>query len=91
MNQGQQTRFVRRSKGDEIRSCHINQGVKHPGKNMFWGVSALKVLDFFSLLLNADKYIELIQRKVVRDMKREFPNGGEIFQQDLAPYHTAKK
>ena len=42
-------------------------------------------------MMNADKYIEVIQCKVVKGMKRAFPNGGGIFQQDLAPCHTAKK
>ena len=41
--------------------------------------------------MNVDKYIEVIQRKVVEDMERAFPNGGGIFQQDLDPCHTAKK
>ena len=41
--------------------------------------------------MNADKYIEAIQCKVVKDMKRASPNKGGIFQQDLAPCHTAKK
>ena len=41
--------------------------------------------------MNADKYIEVIQCKVVKDMERAFSNGEGIFQQDLAPCHTAKK
>ena len=41
--------------------------------------------------MNADKYTEVIQCKVVKDMKKAFPNKGRIFQQDLAPCHTAKK
>ena len=41
--------------------------------------------------MNVDKYIKVIQRKVMRDMERVFPNGRGIFQQDLAPCHTAKK
>ena len=41
--------------------------------------------------MNADKYIEVIHRKVVKDMKRAFPNEGEIFQQDLAPAILQKK
>ena len=39
----------------------------------------------------ADKYIEGIQCKVVKYMKRVFPYEEGIFQQDLAPCHTAKK
>ena len=94
MVQGQQSRFVRRSKGEEIRSCHINQGVKHPLKKMFWGSFSFKGIgSLFPVqgMMNADKYIKVIQRKVVKDMERAFPNGGGIFQQDLAPCHTAKK
>ena len=41
-------------------------------------------------MVNADKYIEVILRKVMKDMERAFPYGGGIFQQDLAPCHTAK-
>ena len=40
--------------------------------------------------MNADKYIEVIQREVVKDIERAFPNEGRIFLQDLAPCHTAK-
>ena len=94
MAQGQQGRFVRRSMGEKIRSCHINQGVKHPVKNMLWGSFSFKGIgSLFPVkgIMNANKYIEVIQRKVVRDMKRAFSNGGGIFQHDLAPCHTAKK
>ena len=41
--------------------------------------------------MNADKYIEVIRRKVVKDMERAFLNEGKIFRQDLALCHTAKK
>ena len=41
--------------------------------------------------MNAGKYTDVIQRKVVKDLERAFPSGGGIFQQDLAPCHTAKK
>ena len=30
-------------------------------------------------MMNADKYIAVIQRKMVKDMERAFPNGGGIF------------
>ena len=61
---------------------------------MFWGIFSFKSIGSrFTVkgMTNADKYIEVIQGKVVRDMERAFPNGGGIFQQDLAPCHTAKK
>ena len=70
---------------------------------MFWGFQLKKCWIFFLVkgmmnaeksfffLSNASKYIEIIQREVVLDIKRAFPYGGEIFQQDLAPCNTAKK
>ena len=44
-------------------------------------------------MMNADKYIEVIQRKVVKDMERAFPNERGIFLQDLVylPYRYRKK
>ena len=35
--QGQRRQHVRRSHGEELRACHIEQHVKHPQKKMFWG------------------------------------------------------
>ena len=42
-------------------------------------------------MMNADKYFEVIHCKVVKDMRKAFPNERGIFQQDLATCHTAKK
>ena len=47
--QEEQSLFFRKSKGEKVRSSHINQGVKYPAKKMFWGSFSLKVLDLFSL------------------------------------------
>ena len=41
--------------------------------------------------MNADKYIEVIQRNVVKDMERASPNEEGIFQQNLAPAILQKK
>ena len=92
--QGEQSQFVKKSKGEKIRSSHINQDVKYPVKKMFWRSFSFKSIgSLFTIkgMMNANKYIEIIQGKVVRDMERAFPNEGGIFQQDLAPCHTAKK
>ena len=35
--------------------------------------------------MNSYKYVDLIQKKVIPDMKKAFPDRGGIFQQDLAP------
>ena len=78
MVQGEQSQFVRKSKGEKIRSSHINQGVKYPVKKMFWRSFSFKSIgSLFTVkeMMNVEKYIEVIQGKVVRDMERTFPNG----------------
>ena len=41
--------------------------------------------------MNANKYINVVNHKVMRDMQIPFSDGGGIFQHDLAPCHSAKK
>ena len=36
-------------------------------------------------MMNTDKYIEVIQRKVVKDMERASPNGGKFFSKTWLP------
>ena len=42
-------------------------------------------------MMNVDRYIEIIQCKVMTDMKKTYSNRGRNFQQVLAPCYTAKK
>lgn len=92
--QGQRCQFVRRSIGEPVRECHIEQRVKHPQKVMFWGSfttnGPLRLVPV-SGMMNSAKYCDLIHSKVAPDLRKEFPNGDGILQQDLAPCHTAKK
>ena len=61
---------------------------------MFWGsfsfagVGSLMPIEG---MVSSEKYIDVIENKVYPDMKRAFPDGGGIFQQDLAPCHLSKK
>ena len=41
--------------------------------------------------MNSAYYSKLIRRTVSCDMQRAFPEGEEVFQQDLAPCHTSKQ
>jgi len=77
--QGQQKRYERRSQGE---------------KEMFWGsfsFNGVESLYPVSGMMNADKYIDVIQHKVMRNMQAAFLDGRGFFQQDLAPCHAAKK
>ena len=91
MVQGQQKQYVRRIPEEKITQQHINQSIKHPQKKMFWGPFSFKGVGLFypvQGVMNGDKYIDVIHHKVLRDMKTAFP---DIFQQDLASCHAAKK
>jgi len=79
-------RFVRFRKGKQLSPAHFNEAVKHLQK-MFWasfsfsGVGSLMSIEG---IMNSDKYIDVIERKVIPDMGRAFPDGEGIFQQDIA-------
>ena len=94
MVQGERSQYVRRSRNEEIRAEHMNQMVKNPAKRMFWGsFSYHGVGSLYPIagIMNGDKYMEVINNKVLTDMEEAFPNGEGIFQQDLAPCHRANK
>ncbi len=85
--QGHTVPYVRRSPRDKVTTAHIQQKAKHPPKKMFWGsfrytgpVSLVPVEG----MLNAKGYIKILTQHVLPGWKKI-----EVFQQDLAPCHTA--
>ena len=63
---GKHVQYVRRSVGESVKPCHINQQVKHPAKKMFWGCFSFKgVGSLFPVqgMMKSDQYIEVIQRE----------------------------
>ena len=61
---------------------------------MFWGCFSIEgpgTLQPVTGMMNADAYIDVLQRKLVPELAKRFPNGLGVFQHDLAPCHTAKK
>ena len=92
--QGMRSQHVRRSIGEPIRECHMNQSVKHPPKKMFWG--SFSCYGVGSLLpvegmMNAEKSIKVVEKKVAADLANAFPDGSGVYQQDSGPCHKAKK
>ena len=57
---------------------------------MFWGcfsyygIGPLKPVES---MMNSEKYLDVLTKKVIPEMARKFPEGSGIFQQDLAPCH----
>ena len=92
--QGVRSQHVRISKGEPLKERHIDQAVKHSPKKMFWGcfsyygIGPLKPVED---MMNSERYLDVLTKKVISEMARKFPEGSGIFQQDLAPCHTSRK
>lgn len=92
--QGQRSRFVRRSVGEPIRSQHVEQCIKHPDKQMFWGCfsySSIGPLAAVNGMMCSNQYINVLRQQALPELRKRFPHKNGIFQQDLAPCHTSKK
>lgn len=90
---GQRSQYVRRSEGEKVRDSHIDHFVKHPQKQMFWGCFSyygVGALHPVQGMMRSPQYIEVLQRRAVPELKKTFPDGSGVFQQDLAPCHTSK-
>ena len=42
-------------------------------------------------MMNSEKYLDVLTKKVIPEIARKFPEGSGIFQQDLPPFHTRRK
>jgi len=42
-------------------------------------------------MINSDKYIDIVERKVIPDMRSVFPDSGVIFQQNLDTCPSSEK
>ena len=61
---------------------------------MFWGSFSFAGVESLMPnegMMSSNKYMDINENKVILDMKRAFPDGGEIFQQNPAPCHLSKK
>ena len=84
--------FVRQSQSICSKECwrkisasHVNQSVKHPQKKMFWESFTWKGVGFLvpvKGIMNTARYIDVLRRRAFPDLKRVFPDGNGIFQQD---------
>ena len=92
--QGVRSQHVGISIGEPLKESHIDQAVKHSPKKMFWdrlsyyGVGPLKPVEG---MMNSEKYLDVLTKKVIPEMARKLPEGSGIFQQDLASCHTSRK
>lgn len=87
--------FVRRRPGEAYDKKCVLQAPKHPASVMVWGCFSgddLGKLEFLEGKVNADKYIEVLDKCLLPSVESIFAENEDfIFQQDHAPCHTAKK
>lgn len=84
---------VRRRKGEEFNPQCLRKTVKFPQKIMVWGaisVHGTSRLHIVSGMMNAQKYISVLQTRLLPQIKDWRCENDWIFQQDSAPCHTAK-
>ena len=92
--QGVRSQHVQISKGEPLKKSHIDQAAKHSPKKMFsgcfsyYGVGPLKPVEG---MMNSEKHLDALTKKVIPETARKFSEGSGIFQQDLAPCHTSRK
>jgi hypothetical protein len=89
---GFKTQFVRRSENERISEHHLEQTVKHPPKKMFWGcfsVQGTGGLLPVEGMMNSTKYEAVVKRKVIPVLRKRWPDGSGVFQQDKAPCHVS--
>jgi hypothetical protein len=84
---------VRRREGEEFRPECILKTAKHPKSVMVWScmsANGIGRLEIVKGMMNARKYVQMLQNKLVRSACDMFQENSWIFQDDNAPCHRAK-
>lgn len=65
---GRQSQDVRRSSGEKIPDCHVNQHFKHPQKKTFsdcFGYNSVHYLQPVDRITRSQLYIEVLNKRIV--------------------------
>jgi len=76
------SRFIRIRNREQLSPDHCKE-LEKEAKKMFWGSFSFSVVASLvpiEGMMNLYKYIDVIERKVIPDMRKAFPDGGRIFQ-----------
>jgi len=74
-------RFIRIRNREQLSPVHWNE-LEKEAKKMFWGSFSFSVVASLMPIegmMNLYKYIDVIQRKTIPDMRNAIPGGGRIF------------
>ncbi|KAJ4426509.1 hypothetical protein ANN_27323 [Periplaneta americana] len=90
---GHRVSYVRKG-SEKVTAAHLQQAPKYSPIVMFWGCFTHEgpgALIPIKGMMNPDKYIHLLETRIVPQLQKSFPDGRGVFQQDLAPCHTSRK
>ncbi|KAJ4435974.1 hypothetical protein ANN_18597 [Periplaneta americana] len=90
---GHRVSYVRKG-SEKVTAAHLQQAPKYPPKVMFWGCFTHEgpgALIPIKGMMNSDKYIHLLETRIVPQLQKSFLDGRGMFQQDLAPCHMSRK
>ncbi|KAJ4425709.1 hypothetical protein ANN_27905 [Periplaneta americana] len=90
---GHRVSYVRKG-SEKVTAAHLQQAPKYRPKVMFWGCFAHEgpgALIPIKGMINSDKYIHLLETRIVPHLQKSFSDGRGVLQQDLAPFHTSRK
>ena len=84
---------VRRKPGEEYRPECLKKTVKFPAKIMIWGAISkygTSRLHIVEGTMNGAKYLDMLNSRLIPQIREWFPEESFIFQQDSAPCRKAK-
>lgn len=92
------SRYISGDRAEEVDpAIKYSPKTKHPAKIMMLGVVASDgkkcppVFTPANEKIDSEKYMEMLERHVLPWLRRTYPAGNYVFQQDGAPAHTSKK
>lgn len=86
--------YVRRSVGEAYKPQCVLPTVKHPLTVMIWGCFSARGAGRIHVCegrMNAEKYLKVMEDKLLKSARDLYKDEEWIFQQDNAPCHTAKR
>lgn len=89
-HQGQKSQYVCLSSGKNLSESDIDQTVKHPKQKTFCGCFCYTNMGSFypvDGMKESAQYMNALEKKLIPDMPKAFPDGSGVFQQDLQLVH----
>jgi hypothetical protein len=90
---GSNAQHVYRRPGERFEEACVVGEVKFPDKVMIWGLISIRGiggLHFVNGMMELGQYSEVIETKMLPQVREWFPDGNYVFMHDKVPSHRAK-